>query len=722
LGLRWGGYGHSTRFFKPLTINGKQMLVENERFGLRFFPPELARSPAPVAMPAKKGPDTFRIFVFGESAALGDPRPAYGPSRYLQVLLEERFPGRKFEVVNTGVTAINSHAILPIARECAKLSGDAWIVYMGNNEMVGPFGATSVFGSRSPPLFYIRLSLAVQELRLGQFVMAGLRLLSSPERKAPSWGGMKMFLDSIISPEDPGRKRVYWNFEANLRDILKAGRRSGAHVVLSSVAVNLRDCPPFASVTTTNDPVKESAFARSRVEGIAAANEGRWSDAEANFRRVVEQDQLNAEARYRLAAALFAQKKPDAACDFARARDLDALPFRTDSVINHLVAKAAENRAGERFSYSDAEALFAENSPGNIAGAELFLEHVHFSFEGSYLLGRAWAEQLLPALAGFMAGPRRGEDTAALPKETQPGFANWASREVCEQRLALTDWNRFGVYDEMLSRLSQPPFVNQLDHAEQVARVRGYIKDLRARMDPEAVTAARNTYQAALQRSPTDHRLHENYAEFLELSRNFDSAVAEWQRVIELIPHHHAAYFHAGRLLLQAGKLDDARQFLERTLAMRPDAAEAWLRLGQVHAARGDALESLAACERALALFPTDPRIHYQIGKAHSKLTQRAQALASFREAVRLRPSFWEARYALGEELAFEGKRAEAREQFLEVIRLRPEYPMARFNLAVALYQEGQVGEAIAQLEETVRLDPANQQAVKYLNQMRARR
>jgi hypothetical protein len=66
--------------------------------------------------------------------------------------LRERFPGKKFEIVNTSITAINSHAILPIARECAAREGDVWIVYLGNNEMVGPFGAATVFGSQAPPL------------------------------------------------------------------------------------------------------------------------------------------------------------------------------------------------------------------------------------------------------------------------------------------------------------------------------------------------------------------------------------------------------------------------------------------------------------------------------------------------------------------------------------------------------------------------------------------
>ena len=62
---------------------------------------------------------TFRIFVLGESAAMGDPDPAYGFSRYLEVMLRERFPSMKFEVINTGSVAINSHVLLPIAKGLA---------------------------------------------------------------------------------------------------------------------------------------------------------------------------------------------------------------------------------------------------------------------------------------------------------------------------------------------------------------------------------------------------------------------------------------------------------------------------------------------------------------------------------------------------------------------------------------------------------------------------
>jgi len=80
-GLRIAGIGHPTSFLVRKQVRRQTMLVDNPWFGLRFFPPALARSPSPVCIPAKKPPGTFRIFLFGESAALGDPRPAYGVGR-----------------------------------------------------------------------------------------------------------------------------------------------------------------------------------------------------------------------------------------------------------------------------------------------------------------------------------------------------------------------------------------------------------------------------------------------------------------------------------------------------------------------------------------------------------------------------------------------------------------------------------------------------------------
>ena len=68
----------------------------------------MIKTPQMYAIPTVKPPHTFRIFVLGESAAMGDPDPSYGFNRYLEVMLRESYPGTNFEIVNTGSVAINS--------------------------------------------------------------------------------------------------------------------------------------------------------------------------------------------------------------------------------------------------------------------------------------------------------------------------------------------------------------------------------------------------------------------------------------------------------------------------------------------------------------------------------------------------------------------------------------------------------------------------------------
>ncbi len=167
--------------------------------------------------PPRKPPALIGSLSMGESAALGDPEPAFGAGRYLEVLLRERFPQGKIRGNQCRHDRHQFHAILPIARECARQDGDLWIVYMGNNEMVGPFGAATVFGAQAPPWQLVRLNLAIQKLRLGQLLAAAVQKLKGKNPDQTSWSGMKMFAENLVGPNDARKQMVYGNFERNLR-------------------------------------------------------------------------------------------------------------------------------------------------------------------------------------------------------------------------------------------------------------------------------------------------------------------------------------------------------------------------------------------------------------------------------------------------------------------------------------------------------------------------
>src|SRR5208337_3540027 len=231
--LRLFGVGFPTDLTQPCTVHGRPAACYNLFFPAPFFPPGMIKTPQAYAIPTEKPKGTFRIFVLGESAAMGDPDPAYGFSRYLEVMLRQRFPEMNFEVVNTGSVAINSHVLLPIAKGLANERPDLFIIYSGNNEVVGPYGPGTALTSSGMSLPVIRTSIFVRSTRIGQ-------LLTKIGTQKREWGGMEMFLDKQIRETSPFMKYAYENFEANLRDTVAVARSSGARVIVSTVATNLK--------------------------------------------------------------------------------------------------------------------------------------------------------------------------------------------------------------------------------------------------------------------------------------------------------------------------------------------------------------------------------------------------------------------------------------------------------------------------------------------------
>lgn len=703
LALRLGGYGYPTDFFKKATIAGQDYFVENDQFCLRFFPPSLARVASPVLMPAKKGPHTIRIFIFGESAALGDPQPNYGAGRCLETLLHARFPEEKFEVVNTAITAINSHVILPIARECSRHDGDVWIVYTGNNEMVGPFGAATVFGLKAPPLALVRLNLLLQETRVGQLLTAWVGKLRHGSVGPAEWQGMEMFRENKVSPNDPRKAIVYRNFNQNLEDILRAGRKSGATILLNTVAVNLKDCAPFGSLSATNLPPAQSATVEKlRQEAETDREKGDFSGAASRFEAAAKVFPQSADLQYRLGECLFQLTNAAAARQhFQLSVDADTLPFRADSRINDMIKTAGRKFASRNLILCDAVAALASAAPEKISGEEAFFEHVHLNFNGNYLLARTWAEQIQNQLAA------RLKPAAAI---------HWLSQEQCERLLGLTDWNRISVREEVARRIQEPPFTDRLDNQQRLAELTQQINECRVRIAAIPPAQAVQVYKSALAINPDDYRLHENFAEFLEATHD-PQDVIERQKVCELIPQFYFPYYRLGLDLLDQGRLAEALQAFQKAAELSPAQGEVRLQLGIVHARQNQWEEALAELDRARQLTPDEPRTYLYCGEVLWKLDRRPDSIARLREAIRLQPAYWEAHYRLGDELAQQGDVAAAAGEFAQVVRLNPNYVKAHANLGVALYKLGRMNEALAQFDKVLQLDPQNRQALEFRQQ-----
>ncbi len=732
LGLRLGGYGYDTGFFRRIQIRGRDYYVPNEKFSDRFFPPAIARTPAVFRFPVEKATNSYRIFLLGESAAEGDPDSSYGVGRYLQVLLRERYPGTHFEVVCVAITAIDSNVILPIARDCARHQGDLWVIYMGNNEMVGPFGAETSYGLPAPSRAEIRTLLAVKATRLGQLLDATIRRLARNSSTPKAWGGMEMFAKNRLGYDAPARLRAYANFKGNLADILRTARQAGVPVILSTVAVNLKDCAPFASMHRPGLSANQlSAWNQNFDDGITNEAAGSYETALALYRKAAEIDPQYAELQFRMGDCdLALTNYPHALQDFKLARDYDALDFRADSRINAAIRQAAERHAQRGVYLVDAADTLAKDSPDGIPGLNFFYEHVHLNFAGNYLLALHFAEKI----QGLLPSTITTRDTG-----------NWASQKLCERRLAVTVWDRQRIWQPIFARITAPPFTGQFNHAAFVQQCQAQWDATKAQMDTQTPQQARQEYEQALALAPDDNSLHVNFEGFLEAAGDLAGAVREAKRSCELTPQSAGTFWYTGTLLVRAGKISEAADYFTRALAIRSDYAEAQDAMGEILANqqknaeamswfkqairsnpdyvatylnRGFLEQNQGATDAAMAdyqkaanLQPEGPADYFNRANIAAAAYQWEEVMADLRGVVKAQPDFWQAHYQLGIELAANEKTEEAQKEFAAAVHYRPDFAPAHLYLGIALAAQKKPDQALAEFRAVLQLDPANRTA-----------
>jgi tetratricopeptide (TPR) repeat protein len=625
--LRLAGYGYSPHFFQKRLIQDRASWTDNQDYGRRFFPPGLVRYPRPFVMAAVKQPGTLRIFVLGESAAMGDPDFKFGLPRMVEVLLRERFPNRQIEVINAAMVAINSHAILPIGRDCAQKEGDLWVIYMGNNEIIGPFGSVSVFGARAPALPLVRAGLWVKGTRLGQLLDGVLDYALEGSRPLPEWTGMAMMAGLKVRHDAPATARVYRHFERNLADLLATGARAGAPMVLCTVATNLKDCAPFASLHRPG--LSAAELARWQVaydEGIARQDQGKPAEAKAAYQRAAGIDGEFADLAFRRAeCSRLLGQDAEAATLFRLARDNDALQFRADGRINGIIRRAAAAFAAQRVSLLDAEDLFATNSQQGLPGAEYFYEHVHLTPEGNYLLARAVADQAVRALSLEASG-------------------QWISQAECLRLLGLTARNRYEALDVMRDRLEGAPFTSQVGHARELQRINEQLARWRLASKPAQVRRDIQQVSELVSRHPEDTDLRWNLAALLENGGDAPGAEQQWRALI----------------------------------AMQPQAALPRINLAKLLEGLGRQAEAFTLYNEGLRINPEYYPARYALGLLCLRMDSLRDGIRHLQLAVRQKPRSIECRLALGQVLARANRPADAEKQCLEILRLDPNNAPAR--------------------------------------------
>lgn len=663
LGLRIAGYGFTPDAIIKCKVDSEVCYCDNVKFCWRFFPKEIAREFNPFVFPADKAENTYRIFVMGASAAQGEPDGAFGFGRILQVMLREKYPGINFEVIIAATAAINSHVVVEIARDCAKHEPDLFVVYLGNNEVTGPYGAGTVFAPLSPSLSVIRMGIAVKATRLGQLLTNFVGWVGMNKNHPVSWRGLEMFLDKQIRADSPNLETVYRHFKSNLEDIVQVGLNSGANIIISTIGSNLRDNPPFASLHRQDmTDAERGKFDKLYQQGVEYENTADYTRALEQYARATEVDNSYADLQFRLGKCYWnIEEYEKSKQSYIHAREMDTLRFRSDNRINEIIREVAAGNAGKGVYLADAVKTFEQNSPHGITGEELFYEHVHLNFEGNYLLAKTVFEKVEKLL------PERikvHKTENSLPM----------SLTECANRLAYTQWDQYVIADEVIKRfISLPPFTNQLYHRERIEILEQRCRALEVDLTPEALKKSSEVYQQAIQDAPQDLYLRWKYGRLLvEDFKDYKAAAEQFKFIKKAIPHSYVAYDALGSVMRATGNIDAAVSYYLTAIRIKPTCGDA----------------------------------HYYLGLIYQQNGKTEKAAEHYSEAIRFMPNYVLAYNNLAELYYRQDKIDEAIEICRRGVMFIPDNPLLRCSLGILLLKQGQRDAAVEELKASLEIDP----------------
>ena len=158
----------------------------------------------------------------------------------------------------------------------------------------------------------------------------------------------------------------------------------------------------------------------------------------------------------------------------------------------------------------------------------------------------------------------------------------------------------------------------------------------------------------------TDYYRVIDYASELAKKRQYEAAIVEWKKALELSPSEPLVHFNLANALREMGRGEEAIMHYQKALELSPQHAEAYNNLGNA-LARGSRLdEAIANYRKVLELEPEDAKAHTNLGAILAQQGRIDQALPHLQKAIEYSPEFVDAYNNLGLVLAAAGRPQEA--------------------------------------------------------------
>lgn len=390
IALRIAGYGNDLRLIHKLP-QGEQSYthVFNPSVELAYLSTDVS-GPEPRIFTLPKPDKTFRIIVFGGSTVIGFPYASeLAFPRQLEVMLQRQNPALEIEVLNAGITSMNSFAVADLVEQSFACEPDLLIIHTGHNEFYGPGGPASAI-TQTAINSQAALSF-LKRTRLGQFI-------SNLRPTVPADANLLDVLPTqfAIPLESAMVEQAEQNLRSNLTRIVNLAAEKEVSVLLTTVSSNVRDQSPMRPLW----PASVDDSLRPEWEGLIAQAESQllqteYETAMETLKKAKELCSEHATLHYRLAQCHEALGNDEQAYQYyLSAKDLDGCRFRAPERFRAVTKEVAENYSYSGLSFLDLAEQVKQDSHAAGPGYDLYLEHVHYHFAGHFAISKALTDHV----------------------------------------------------------------------------------------------------------------------------------------------------------------------------------------------------------------------------------------------------------------------------------------------------------------------------------------
>jgi tetratricopeptide (TPR) repeat protein len=579
LGLRAFNYGYDFTIFKSISDYHPDKLFLNPDIPKKYF---YGTRSVPSALPdgfdKDKKPNAFRVFALGGSSAAGWPYvPNASFPRQLKRKLELLYPENTIEVINLGISAINSYTLRDFIPAVLEQNPDLILIYAGHNEYYGALGVGSTV-SIGTARFIVNLYLWLYDFKTTQllrdiisWIYGSFSKLEKASEASNETLMSQMIGNSLIIYDSD----EYWagikQFEGNLSDIIKMIKDKNVPVIVGKLTSNLRDQKPFVSVQTEKYLSSEDAFNR--------ANE--------------ELDKRNIE---------------EAKKYFLLAKEYDALRFRAPQKINDVISEL-----GTQFNVPvvDIDSVFRKFSPNGIVGYNLMVDHLHPNIDGYRLIAEAFYEEM--------------RQNNYLPREKQANLSEEKVDSILKANFPFTALDSTLANFSIIVLTGQYPFVPK--------GTPNYMM-LNYKMSTIVDTIAAKVFNKEL----LWETAHSQLADYYLNQNNINGFMREMNAIIAERPYFDVPYKSTAVYLIDKGYVKEAIPYLEKLHSLKPDFfSNKWL--GQSYLKLNDYKKSIPFLQNAVKYSDTDSQLWYNLAGAYYLCGKINLAISAIEKSLQINPN-----------------------------------------------------------------------------------